>query len=127
MGRAGERGHVVSDQMSGQGPPDGGLEVVIEPSRDLGGTRVIAVSGEADLSSCEPLRQALDEVIGGGANRVELDFTHLDFIDSTGIGVLVAALKRMQAKGGEIALRSPGASVRRVLDITGLGSLFLFV
>jgi anti-sigma B factor antagonist len=108
-------------------PADGGLDVVIEPPGEPAGTRVIAVSGEADLSSCDPLRRALDEVIGDGAERVELDFTHLDFIDSTGIGVLVAALKRMQAKGGDIALRSPGASVLRVLEITGLSTLFLLV
>jgi anti-sigma B factor antagonist len=103
------------------------LDVVIKPAGQVAGTRVIAVSGEADLSSCEPLRRALDEVIADGAERVELDLTHLDFIDSTGIGVLVAALKRMQARGGEIALRSPGPSVVRVLEITGLSALFLQV
>jgi anti-sigma B factor antagonist len=106
---------------------DGGLDVVIQPAGDQDGTRHISVSGEADLSSCDPLRQALDDVISGGAERVELDLTHLDFIDSTGIGVLVSALKRMQAKGGAIALRSPGVSVLRVLEITGLSSLFQLV
>lgn len=106
---------------------DGGLTVVVQPADQGGGTRVISINGEVDLSSCDPLRQALDEVISGGADRVELDCTHLEFIDSTGVGVLVAALKRMQAKGGEIALRSPGIAILRVLDITGLSALFSLI
>ena len=53
-----------------------------------------------------------------------MDLAHLDFIDSTGLAVLVAGLKRLREHGGDMALRSPKPSILRVFEITGLTQVF---
>jgi anti-sigma B factor antagonist len=80
---------------------------------------VIAVRGEVDMATAPELRTALDDAVDGGASRVVLDCRALEFLDSSGIGVLVAARKRL-GDTGELVIDSPPAHVRKVLDITGV-------
>ena len=61
----------------------------------------------------------LDEVIDAGANSIVLDCRGLEFLDSSGIGVLVAVRKRLGA-GGELVIESAPPHVRKVLEITGV-------
>jgi anti-sigma B factor antagonist len=57
------------------------------------------------------------------ARNIVVDLSGVTFIDSTGLGVLVTALKRTRDAGGQLTLRSPTRSTRKVLDITGLSNL----
>jgi anti-anti-sigma factor len=57
------------------------------------------------------------------APNVVVDLSGVTFIDSTGLGVLVAALNRAREAGGQMTLRGPTRSTRKVLDITGLSQL----
>ena len=59
-----------------------------------------------------------------GRTRVILDLSHLQFIDSTGLSVLVMALNRSRADGGSVLIRHPSQAVLRILEITGLVSVF---
>ena len=79
----------------------------------------IAVRGEIDMATAPQLRTMLDEVIDAGANSIVLDCRGLEFLDSSGIGVLVAARKRLGA-GGELVIESAPPHVRKVLEITGV-------
>jgi anti-sigma B factor antagonist len=82
---------------------------------------VVTVRGEIDMATAPQLRDLLDQLIVAGSRRIVLDCRELAFLDSSGIGVLVAARNRLGDEG-EIVLDSPQAHVRKVLDITGVGS-----
>lgn len=89
------------------------------------GVRVVAVRGELDLSTAAELERPLEEAISGGDSSVLIDLTECEFIDSTGIAVIVRAWQRLDrgaGGGGEgrIAVCSGNDQVRRVLDVTGL-------
>ena len=63
-------------------------------------------------------------VIEGGADRVVVDLADVSFMDSSGLGVLIGALRRLRELGGHLALVCGEGPVRRVLAITGLDRLF---
>jgi anti-anti-sigma factor len=89
------------------------------------GVRVIAVRGELDLSTAVDLEAPLDEAISSGDASVLIDLTECEFIDSTGIALIVRAWQRLDrtAEGdgdGRVVIASQNDQVRRVLEITGL-------
>lgn len=88
------------------------------------GIRVIAVRGELDLSTAPELEEALEEAVADGTASVLVDLAECEFIDSTGIALIVKAWQRLDrdAGGGEgrVVVCGPNAQVRRVLEITGL-------
>ena len=88
---------------------------------------VVEVAGELDLHAAPGLRAELARATETSAPRVAVDLTGVTFIDSTGVGVLVGALKRARAAQGELTFCGAGARVKRVFEITGLiGALPLF-
>lgn len=91
----------------------------------LDGVNVIAVRGELDLSTAPELESPLEEAIASGDATVLIDLTECEFIDSTGIALIVRAWQRLDrgAEGdgnGQVAICSGNDQVRRVLEITGL-------
>lgn len=84
----------------------------------------VRLLGELDLSTAPQLRDELARLAAGGATLVTVDLSDLGFIDSTGLSVLITGLKRFRQQGGELALRSPSPSTRKVLEITGLTEVF---
>lgn len=89
------------------------------------GIRVIAVRGELDLSTAPELEGPLDEAITAGDTSVLVDLSECEFIDSTGIALIVRAWQRLDSSadnGGEgrVVICSRNDQVRRVLEITGL-------
>ena len=85
---------------------------------------VVKVVGELDLATAPRLREALVDLSKKGARRVTVDLADMEFIDSTGLSVLMAAWKRMRENGGDLALQSPSASAMKVFEITGATRLF---
>jgi anti-sigma B factor antagonist len=88
------------------------------------GRAVVAVAGELDLATAPQLCERLALLSEAGKNQVTLDLTNLVFIDSTGLSVLVMAFNRAQAAEGSVVIRNPSLSVMRILEITGLASVF---
>jgi anti-anti-sigma factor len=72
--------------------------------------------GEIDLDTVGLLSASLSDTIAAGADRVVVDFAHVTYIDSAGLGALVGAHKKLRAAGG--------ARVMRLFKITGLTKLF---
>jgi anti-sigma B factor antagonist len=97
------------------------LEVVVS---SLDTTHEVRLVGELDLSTAGLLREELDRLISDGARLVTLDLAELSFVDSTGLSVLIGALKQVRGQGGDIILRSPTPGTRKVLEITGLTEVF---
>lgn len=85
------------------------------PSVD--GERELRVEGELDLAVASQLQNALD---GIEAKRVLVDLASCEFIDSTGMAVIVRADQRARENGGRVAIHSPSAQVLRVLTLSGL-------
>ena len=109
----------------GQTPPSGQLEVgVVE--RSNGRVRV-RIAGELDVSTAAPLLQALEEATDPCVRDLEVDLADVSFIDSSALGVLVRAHKRLtQLPGGQpLTLVSPRPQARKVLEITGLTRVFV--
>ena len=92
------------------------------------GVRIIAVRGELDLSTAPDLEGPLEEAIASGDASVLIDLTECEFIDSTGIALIVRAWQRLDAaptataEPGRVVICSDNDQVRRVLEITGLES-----
>lgn len=87
---------------------------------------VIAASGEIDVATSPQLRAELLAVLAEEPDSITVDFAEVSFIDSSGLGVLVGALKRIRDRGEDATLHvvHPQDAVRKVFDITGLNSLF---
>jgi anti-sigma B factor antagonist len=91
-------------------------------------TPTLALSGELDLANAETFAAELERVEGDAPTMITVDMQELEFIDSTGIAVLVAAHRRLNDGGLRIRLvRSRASAVRRVLDVTGLDAELPFV
>lgn len=85
-----------------------------------GSWSVVAPIGELDLASVPQLRQAVVALVGSGNNDVVLDLAAVDFIDSVGLGGVVAVAKRVLAHGGTFRVARPEARVWSVFTLVGL-------
>ena len=85
---------------------------------------VVALSGEHEAYTADKLAQQLTALLGDGVD-VAVDLRQATFIDSTVVGVLIAAHRRAQESGRDFVLRVGGDTgwpVRRLLEVTGLGT-----
>ena len=96
--------------------PDLQMTVVKE-----GDETVLILAGDLDVYTSASLRERLVDLIHGARPKIVIDLSGLAFVDSTGLGTLVDGHKRVRQAGGEMVLRSPTPSTRRVIEITGLG------
>jgi anti-sigma B factor antagonist len=90
---------------------------------DDGGT-VIAVVGEVDIASAPELKQALESVTAVKPEMVIVDLTLVEFLDSTGLGVLVGAFKSCSDAGVGFRIVASDRRVLRVFEVTGLTEVF---
>jgi anti-sigma B factor antagonist len=90
-------------------------------SRNEDGWTVLQASGELDLYTAPRLRDEVLATLDGGATQIALDLHDVGFIDSTGLGILVACLKRVRERDGHLVVIAPETSpLRRLLALTGL-------
>jgi anti-sigma B factor antagonist len=93
-----------------------------EPSE---GVLVMNLSGELDMATAGPLREACKTALASGdCNTLVFDLTQLEFIDSTGLHVLTEARREITAKGGRARMVCPEGNILKVLELTGLDKLF---
>lgn len=87
-----------------------------------GGVWTISVSGELDLSTAPDLEGPLQEALDSGEGSVLIDLSQCEFIDSTGIALIVRAWQQLDSgeNGRSLVICSQNDQVRRVLEITGL-------
>lgn len=105
--------------------PDTEEEATLDLSLDRrahGTWAVVEVGGELDLYTAPSFRESVLEAAGDtDPPKVIVDFRGLGFIDSSGLGAIVACLKHLRERGGDLTLAAPeGSGLRRLLDLTGL-------
>jgi anti-sigma B factor antagonist len=85
---------------------------------------VLEVGGEVDVYTAPRLRERLVELVDSGVRNVVVDLGRVDFLDSTGLGVLVGALKRLRAAGGTFGLVCSKEPLLKIFRITALDQVF---
>ena len=85
---------------------------------------VLSVRGEVDVYTAPRLREKLVELVAQGTYRIVVDLEGVDFLDSTGLGVLVGGLKRVRTHEGDMTLVCTQQRILKVFEITGLTRVF---
>jgi anti-sigma B factor antagonist len=83
-------------------------------------TAVIRPHGRLTMVSTASLRSLVTETVESGRNHIVVDLSSTDFIDSSGLGALVAGLKTARQAGGDLRIAKPSEQVRTVLQLTNL-------
>lgn len=81
---------------------------------------LVVVCGEVDIYTAPQLHEALDASIAAGGRHLVVDLSQVTFIDSTALGVLVGAAKRLHSADGALAIVCSDEKIRRIFQITGL-------
>ena len=82
--------------------------------------RLIRAGGELDLAAAPELRERMSAAIDEGATRLVLDFTDVTFVDSTTVGALVTAARRLRSRDGSLTVACTNPNVLRIFEIVGL-------
>lgn len=88
-----------------------------------GANAAVRLSGDLDIVTSDEVKRELVELIDGGHTTLALDLSDVGFVDSSGLGVLVAVHRHAEAQGGAFVVRSAPPQVRRLFEITRLGDL----
>lgn len=93
-------------------------------TREAGALSVIAVGGEIDVYTAPRLREEISRLVASGRYRLVVDLEQVDFLDSTGLGVLVGGLKKVRAHEGSMSLVCSQERLLKIFRITGLAKVF---
>ena len=93
-------------------------------SRTEGDFEIIEVGGEIDVYTAPKLREAIVAAVDAGHTHLIIDVQKVEFLDSTGLGVLVGALKRVRADGGSLDIVCTQERILKIFEITGLDKVF---
>jgi anti-sigma B factor antagonist len=93
-------------------------------TREVDGRTIVAVGGEIDVYTAPKLRDKITELVGDGRHNLVIDMESVDFLDSTGLGVLVGGLKKVRAHDGSMELICSQDRLLKIFRITGLAKVF---
>jgi anti-sigma B factor antagonist len=87
-------------------------------------THVVAVTGEIDLFTAPEFKLRMSELIDAGRSRLIVDLSKTTFIDSSSLGVLIGAHRRLKLRGGALLVVCEGETIAKTFKITGLDGVF---
>ena len=99
------------------------MDLTLE-TREQNGHTLLAIAGEIDVYTAPKLRDKITELVNAGHHNLILDMENVDFLDSTGLGVLVGGLKKIRAQEGTMALICSQDRLLKIFKITGLAKVF---
>ena len=91
----------------------------IEQATDEVGDPLLKLAGELDMASAETLRETVDRVLANSPRRIVFEISELEFMDSSGIAVLISASNNVE----KVELRNAQPIVRRVVEVAGLTAI----
>jgi anti-sigma B factor antagonist len=94
-------------------------------TREEDGRAIVAVGGEIDVYTAPKLRDQITELVSNGAYNIVIDLEAVEFLDSTGLGVLVGGLKKVRAHDGSLELICSQERLLKIFRITGLAKVFV--
>ena len=94
-------------------------------TREGDGFTVITVGGEIDVYTAPKLRDRITELVAGGHHHLVIDMQAVEFLDSTGLGVLVGGLKKVRAQNSSLQLVCHQERLLKIFRITGLAKVFV--
>jgi anti-sigma B factor antagonist len=89
----------------------------------FGEASVLAVAGELDVATGLQVKRSVAELLGTGARAVVIDLRETEFVDSTGMGALLWAARRLRAAGGELRIVNVEPVVARTFELAHLDEL----
>jgi anti-sigma B factor antagonist len=103
------------------------IEFEIEDRKVGDETHVVAVRGEIDLFTAPEFKQHVSAPIDAGVPHVVVDLSGTTFIDSSSLGVLIGAHRRLKLRGGSLVIVCSGEAIIKTFRITGLDGVFTLV
>ena len=100
------------------------FNVGVRLSASYPGASIVDVEGEVDVLTSPRFKTALAEVVDAGASTVVVNLDKVQYMDSTGLGVLVSAMKRVRENDGIIVLTGLNPHLSKIFEITGLRKVF---
>jgi len=94
-------------------------------TREIDGKTVISVGGEIDVYTAPKLRDEITSIVGKSVYHIIIDMEAVEFLDSTGLGVLVGGLKKVRANDGSLELICNQERLLKIFRITGLSKVFV--
>lgn len=84
----------------------------------------INLEGELDVSTADKLKEHLHKLADEQVLDMKINLSNLDYIDSTGLGVMIGVLKKIKSEAKEIYIINPKSNVKKIFTITGLDKIF---
>ena len=100
------------------------IEFSIEDRRLDSDTHVVGVSGEVDLFTAPAFKERVMAPIAADVGRVVVDLTAATFIDSSSLGVLIGAHRRLRGRGGRLVVACGNQAILKTFRVTGLDGVF---
>jgi len=85
---------------------------------------LITLEGEIDVYTSIQLKQDIAVILESGAKYLVLNLSKVEYLDSTGLGVLIGTLKKLRENGGNLVIVGPAMRIMRIFEITGLYKIF---
>ena len=100
------------------------MNLRVETRTPREGVAVIALTGEADVYTSPRIKQEIIDLLNKGTHKLVVDLTGVEYLDSTGLGVLIGGLKRARERDGDLKLICDNLRILRIFEITGLTKIF---
>ena len=100
------------------------MNLKVTPRRVDDNTQALDLEGEVDVYTAPLLRQEIMDQVDSGVKTLLVDLNKVEYLDSTGLGILIGGVKRLKEQGGSLRLIGPSARITRIFEITGLNKIF---
>jgi anti-sigma B factor antagonist len=100
------------------------MQLKVETRSPRQGVVILVLGGEVDVYTSPRLKQEMVEHLNQGARNLIVDLSSVEYLDSTGLGVLIGGLKRARERSGDLRLVCDSLRILRIFEITGLTKIF---
>jgi anti-sigma B factor antagonist len=100
------------------------MNLKVETRQLENGAAIVGLTGEVDVYTSPRLKQEIVDLLNQGYTKIIVDTTKVEYLDSTGLGVLIGGLKRARERDGDLRLICDSPRILRIFEITGLTKIF---
>ena len=93
-------------------------------TRTQNSVTILELKGDLDVDGAPRFQKAVEDIVDAGGRKIVVDLSQTPFMDSSGLGVLVAAHRRISAAGGSLALAQPTPILQKVFELTRTHRVF---